>query len=171
VNAGQHIPLGELGSHAVRRARWRRRAPGWPLLAAGAGLAAALAGVVLASSEPEVPVRFDAAGYQVAGEQLTDRGGGAYLGRSGAALVITRSGGDLVAAASTNLDGRHMTGRCEVAPAPGGESCRFQLGGESLTADDERTSYGWHRRYSDGRTVAIHVAGDRETPVPFALGR
>jgi hypothetical protein len=167
----QRIPLGGLGSHAVRRQRWRRRLPGWPLLAAGAGLAAALAGVLLASSEPEVRVGFDAAGYQVAGERLTDRGGGAYVGPSGAALVIARSGGGSVAAASTNLDGRHMTGRCEVAPPPGGETCRFTLGGESLTASDERTSYGWHRRYSDGRTVAIHVAGDREAPVPFALGR
>jgi len=62
-----------------------------------------------------------------------------------------------------------MTGRC--APAPGGEACQFTLDGRSLTAADERAPYGWHRRYSDGRTVAIHLTGDREAPVPFAVGR
>ena len=138
-------------------------------MAACAGLAAALAGVLLASSEPEVEVGFDQGGYRVAGERLADRGDGVYLGPSGAALVIVRGGDGSVAAASANLDGRHMTGRCEVLPPPGGETCRFTLDGESLTASDERTPYGWHRRYSDGRTVAIHVTGGRETPVPFAL--
>jgi hypothetical protein len=49
--------------------------------------------------------------------------------------------------------------------------CRFTLDDQALSAVDERTSYGWHRRYSDGRTVAIDVAGERGAPVPFPVGR
>ena len=167
----QRIPLGELGGHAVRRRRWRRRRAGWPLVAAVLGTAAALAGVLLASSEPRVEVRLDAAGYRVGDELLVPRGAGAYQGRSGAALVIAHRGGREVAGGSAVLGGRRMAGRCEMAAPADGERCTFTLDGESLTAVDERTSYGWHRRYSDGRTVAIELSGDRSAPVPFAVSR
>jgi hypothetical protein len=163
------IPLGGLSRHVVRRRRLRRALLRWPVLAAAAGAGAALAGVLLATAEPQVEVRLDAAGYRIDGEQLADRGAGAYEGRDGAALVIDRRPRGAVAGASALLDGRHMTGRCE--PAAGGEACRFALDGGALTAADERTTYGWHRRYSDGRTVAILLTGDRDAPVPFAVGR
>lgn len=160
------IPLGGLSRHAVRRARVRRALLRWPLLAALAGTAAAVAGGVLVTAEPQVDVRLDAAGYRIDGQQLAARGGGVYQGPSGAALVISGP----VAGASADLDGRHVTGHCE--PASGrGEACRFTLDGSPLTAADEPTSYGWHRRYSDGRTVAIRLTGRPGAPVPFPIGR
>jgi hypothetical protein len=62
-----------------------------------------------------------------------------------------------------------MTGHCETAAA--GETCRFTVAGSPLTATDQRTDDGWHRTYSDGRTVSIHLTGDHDAPVPFAVGR
>ncbi len=167
----QRIPLGGLSGHAVRRRRSRRRYWSWPLAAVVLGVAAALAGVLLASTEPEADVRLDANGYGVAGEELTSRGGGVYQAPSGAALVIDSRGGRSVAGASATLNGHPMTGRCEMAAQGDAETCTFAVAGEPLGASDERTSYGWHRRYSDGRTVAIHVSGDPAPPVPFAVGR
>ena len=163
------IPLGGLSHHAVRRRRLRRALLSWPLVAALAGAAAALAGVLLVTAEPQVEVRLDAGGYQIDGQLLTDRGGGVYQGAGGAAMVLDRRSEGAVAGASADLDGRHMTGRC--APSGDGEACTFMVEDQVLTATDERTSYGWHRRYSDGRTVAIHVTGQPDTPVPFAIGR
>jgi hypothetical protein len=168
----QSIPLGGgLSGHAVRRRRSRRRSWSWPLTAVGLGVAAAVAGVLLASTEPQAAVGMDAGGYSVAGQRLTSQGAGAYEAASGTALVISTRGGRTVAGASATMNGRPMTGRCETGAPAGGESCTFTLAGESLAASDERTAYGWHRRYSDGRTVAIHVPGDPPPPVPFALGR
>jgi hypothetical protein len=140
------------------------------VLAALVGAAAAMVGVLLATAEPQVDVRLDAAGYRIDGQLLEDRSGGVYQGPGGAALVIDRRPDGAVAGASANLDGRHMTGRCQ--PASGGaETCRFTLDGQALAATDERTPDGWHRRYSDGRTVAIRLTGDPDAPVPFAVGR
>ena len=148
----------------------RRTLLRWPLLAAGVGAAAALAGVLLATAEPSVDVGLDAAGYHIDGQELTARGGGVYRGPSGAVLVIDRRPGGAVAGASADLGGRHMIGRCEPADG-GGEACRVTLDGVALAAVDERTSYGWHRRYADGRTVAIRLTGEPGVPVPFAVGR
>jgi hypothetical protein len=160
------IPLGGLSQHAVRRRRLRHSLLHWPLIAAGVGGIAALVGVLLATAEPEVEVRLDATGYRIDGNFLAVAGDGVYQGAAGAVLVIDGRG---VAGASADLAGRHMTGRCQ--PAAGGEACRFTLDGRPLAAADERTDYGWHRRYDDGRTVAIHLIGRRDTPVPFAVGR
>jgi hypothetical protein len=163
------IPLGGLSRHVVRRRRLRRTLLRWPVVAAVAGAGAALAGVLLATAEPRVDVRLDSAGYRIDGELLADRGAGAYEGSSGAALVVDRRPDGAVAGASALLDGRRMTGHCE--PSPAGEACRFTLDGSPLTAADVRTDYGWHRRYSDGWTVAIRLTGERDAPVPFAVGR
>lgn len=163
------IPLGGLSEHVVRRRRLRRTALGWPLLAAVVGGSAAVAGVLLATAEPQVDVGLDASGYRIDGQQLRAQGGGVYVGPGGAALVIDRRPEGLAAGASAVLDGRAMTGRCE--PAAAGETCRFTVDGQALTATDERTAGGWHRRYSDGRTVTIRLTGERDAPVPFAIGR
>src|SRR5262249_1270422 len=50
------IPLGGLSRHAVRRPRLHRMMLSWPLAAALAGAAAAIAGVVLVTAEPTVDV-------------------------------------------------------------------------------------------------------------------
>jgi hypothetical protein len=163
------IPLGGLSQHAVRRRRLRRTLLSWPLLAAVSGAAAAVAGVLLATAEPQVDVRLDGAGYRIDGQQLRPEGGGVYVGPGGAALVIDHRSGGAAAGASAVLDGRSMTGRCE--PAAAGEACRFTVDGQTLSATDERTADGWHRRYSDGRTVVIRLVGERDAPVPFAVGR
>jgi hypothetical protein len=166
------IPLGGLSQHVVRRPRLRRTLRtllSWPLLAGLAGAAAAVAGVLLATAEPQVDVRLDGAGYRIDGQQLRAEGSGVYVGPGGAALVIARRPQGTVSGASAVLDGRSMTGRCE--PAGAGEACRFTVDGQTLSATDERTADGWHRRYSDGRTVAIRLLGDPDTPVPFAVGR
>src|SRR5690348_6006755 len=104
-----HIPLGGLSRHAVRRPPLRRMLLlRWPLLVALAGAGAALAGVLLATAEPQVEVGLDAAGYRIDGERLADRGGGVYQGADGAALVIDRRATGRVAGASADMDGRHM---------------------------------------------------------------
>jgi hypothetical protein len=163
------IPLGGLSHHVVRRPRLRRTLRAWPLLAALAGAAAAVAGVLLATAEPQVDVRLDGSGYHIDGQLLVARGGGVYVGPGGAALVIDRRAQGDVAGASAVVDGSPMTGRCE--PSAAGETCRFTVGGQPLTATDERIAGGWHRRYSDGRTVTIHLTGERDSPVPFPVGR
>jgi hypothetical protein len=163
------IPLGGLSRHVVRRPRLRRTLLSWPLLAALAGAGAAVAGVLLVTSEPRVDVRLDDSGYRIDGQQLVARGGGVYVGPGGAAMVIDRRPQGTVAGASAVLDGSPMTGRCEASAAQ--EMCRFTVGGQPLTATDERTADGWHRRYSDGRTVTIHLTGEQDAPVPFAVGR
>jgi hypothetical protein len=163
------IPLGGLSHHVVRRPRLRRTLLRWPLLAALAGAVAAVAGVLLATAEPQVDVRLDDTGYRIDGQWLVAAGGGVYVGPGGAALVIDRRPQGTVGGASAVLDGSPMTGRCE--PSPAGETCRFTVGGQPLTAADERTADGWHRRYSDGRTVTIHLTGERDAPVPFPVGR
>lgn len=163
------IPLGGLSQHVVRRPRLRRTLLSWPLLAALAGAAAAVAGVLLATAEPQVDVRLDASGYRIDGQRFAAQGGGVYVGPSGAALVIDRRAQGTVAGASAVLDGSPVTGRCEASAA--GETCSFTVAGRPLTATDQRTAGGWHRRYSDGRTVTIHLAGDPDTPVPLPVGR
>lgn len=171
----QRIPLGvDRSPHAVRRLRrlHRLRPPlGWPVWAAGIALASALVGVWLQSASPAIEVGLDGRGYRISGQLLEDRGGGEYQGASGAALVIQRGSGRLLAAASTNLNGQHMTGRCVEIPGADHEDCAFTIGGGSVDARDTRTASGWHRRYSDGRTLDIRIVGDRDTPVPFAVGR
>lgn len=166
------IPLGGLSPNVVRRPRLRRTLRtllSWPLGAALVGIVAAIAGGLLATAEPQVDVRLDAAGYRIDGQQLRPQGGGVYVGPGGAALVIDRRPQGPVAGASAVLDGRSTTGHCE--PAAAGESCRFTVDGEALSATDERTDDGWHRVYSDGRTATIHLTGGPDTPVPFPVGR
>lgn len=166
------IPLGGLSPNVVRRPRLRRTLRmvlSWPLVAGIAGVVAAVTGGLLATAEPQVDVRLDAAGYRIDGQQLRPQGPGLYVSPGGAALVIERRPQGTVAGASAVLDGRSMTGRCQTAGA--GEACRFTVDGVALTATDERTDDGWHRRYSDGRTVNIRLTGEHDAPVPFAVGR
>jgi hypothetical protein len=172
----QRIPLGAGRSpHAVRRQRWPRRlgsASTWSLVAAGAGVAASLVGVTLAATaEPHVAVGLDAAGYRIDGQQLRPAGDSTYQGASGGVLVIQRTPARIVAAASSELGGRHMTGRCQLVPGAASETCDFTVGGQPVSAVDSRTDAGWHRRYGDGQSVSIDVTGDRDTPVPFAVAR
>ncbi|HLH71518.1 MAG TPA: hypothetical protein VKY90_21465 [Candidatus Dormibacteraeota bacterium] len=163
------IPLGGLSPRVVRR-WWPRPRPVGPPLAALVGAALAVVGVLLASAEPQVEVRVGDRGYDLGGQVLTEHGGGVYQGRRGGVLVIAWVGDRELAGASAELNGRPITGHCELVVG-GDETCRFTVDGRTLTARDRRTAYGWHRRYSDGHTVAIRVVGGHDVPVPFPVGR
>jgi hypothetical protein len=113
---------------------------------------------------------MSAAGYEIGGNRLLSRGPGIYEGPGGV-LVVASSPGSSRAAASTTLNGTHMTGRCTLPPPGNRESCQFDLGGQRLAAVDTRTASGWHRRYDDGQTVEIDFPGRAAVPVPFAVGR
>ena len=169
----QNLPTGPVtGLEAVRLKRRpaRRSGVGWHRVPAVLGLLAAGTGVLLASTAEQVDVSVGAAEYEVAGHRLAATAPGVYEG-SGAAVVIVRDAGATRAAASTDLNGVHMTGRCVLAEGAASESCVFNLGGRQLAAVDTQTRGGWHRRYADGRTVEIRTNGTRPVPVPFALGR
>jgi hypothetical protein len=171
----QHLPIGAITSpHAVRL----RRAPSAPLfrvrlhtLLTAAGVAAAAAGAVVSAAPTPVEVRMTADTYEIGGSQLSATEPGVYRGPDGAAVVIERAGATTRAGASARLDGAHMTGACTLADGASVETCRFTLNGRAVSAVDTWTADGWRRRYSDGRTVDIGVAGGRPVPVPIAVGR
>src|SRR5207249_3439979 len=121
----QNVPLGPSDSpHAVRRRR--RLGPELPIggsLLAGGGALAALGGVLLGTSSPQITVALDPGGYHIDGKTLAPRGGGVFVGADGAALVISRDGEDVHAAASTYLNSRHMVGRCVYVQGGDHESC------------------------------------------------
>jgi hypothetical protein len=171
----QHLPIGAITSpHAVRL----RRAPSAPLfrvrlhlLLTVAGVLAALAGAAVSRAPSPVEVRVTADAYEIGGSELLAAGPGVYRSAGGAAVVIESAGAATRAGASADLDGVHMTGACTLADAARTETCRFTLGGRSLSAVDTWTGDGWSRRYDDGRTARIVVAGGRPVPVPVAVGR
>jgi hypothetical protein len=138
---------------------------------AALGLAAAAIGVFLWFSPAQSSVSLDGGAYRIGGQTFEARGGGVYRARDGAALVIERRGDQTVAAASTELNGRHVTGRCNYPDGGRSESCRFMVGASTIAATDDRTPDGWRRRYADGQAVDIRVTGRQPIPVPFAVGR
>jgi hypothetical protein len=169
----QNLPIGALTSpHAVRLRRGPpSRLPRPHVVLTVLGMAAAVAGAVVSVTPGPVPVRPSAGAYDIGGSTLTATAPGVYRGAGGAALVIVHAGGETRAGASAGMDGSHMTATCTLPDGAGTETCRFTLGGVPLAAVDRWTGGGWHRRYDDGRTVDIAVAGNRPVPVPFAVGR
>ena len=171
----QYLPIGSITSpHAVRLRR--RPAPWLPrvrlhVLLTAAGVTAAVAGAIVSAAPAPVPVRVSADAYEIGGSRLTATGPGVYRGPDGAALVVSRAGGTTRAGASAIMDGAHMTGACVLVDAARTETCRFTLNDRTLTSADTWTGAGWRRRYGDGRTVDIDVAGGRPVPVPIAVGR
>jgi hypothetical protein len=174
MGSNQNLPIGAAtGTHALRRQRripvlrpavrrghWLLALIG--LLGAGIGLASVL-------TEPQVQVRSGPGSYRVGGVELRALGDGSYEG-GGAAMVVSERGGEVRAAASTYLDGRHMVGSCVYRRGADQESCLFSLGDERFTATDRRSGGGWKRTYSDGGTVDLRLDGG-PVPVPFAVGR
>ena len=75
------------------------------------------------------------------------------------------------AAGSTHLRGVPALGSCRLDAGGRGEWCTFELGGRALAAEDRLSRGGWERRYQDGATVRIELAGGRPAPVPIPLGR
>lgn len=171
----QNLPIGAVTSpHAVRvRRRPRRRLPRLRLHVAltVAGALAGAAGVALAAMPRPVVVQVTPAAYEIGGSRLTAATPGVYRGPRGATVVVSRSAGATRAGASAVLDGVPTTGSCVLPDHGLTESCRFTAGGHPLAATDAWQGGGWARRYSDGRTVEISVAGDRPVPVPLPVGR
>ncbi len=169
----QNLPIGAITSpHAVRVRRWPPglRRPRLHVALAAAGVIAAVAGAAVAASPSPVPVRMSPTAYEIGGSRLTAVAPGTYRGPRGAALVVVHAGGQTRAAASAVLNGAPMTGDCVLPDGASREVCRFSLEGRRLSAEDARTAAGWHRRYDDGRTVDIAVAGGGPVPVPFVIG-
>jgi hypothetical protein len=170
----QNLPIGAVTSpHAVRLRRLPGRLPRVRLHVAltVAGALAAAAGAVVSAAPGPVTVRSSADTYEIGGARLTATAPGVYQGSGGAALVLQHAGGVTRAGASAGLSGAHMTGACTLADGATTEACRFTLAGRQVNAVDTWTGSGWHRRYDDGRTVDLVVAGGRPVPVPIAVGR
>jgi hypothetical protein len=161
----QRLPLPVGSPHPVRRPL--RDRPRVGRAAAGlAGLVAAAAGAALGAIPSPVTVAMDAGAYRVGDVVLAARDEGVYAGPEGAVVVR----GPL-AAASTRLHGVPALGSCRLAGDARSERCTFQLDGRPLTAEDRLDGGGWSRRYGDGATVRIALAGGRPVPVPIPLGR
>jgi hypothetical protein len=170
----QHLPIGAITSpHAVRLRRLPSMGVGVRLhvVLMVAGVAAAVAGAIASAAPSPVAVRAAADTYEIGGSRLTATGPGVYQGPGGAALVVVHSDGTTRAGASAGLDGAHMTGACTLVDGARTETCRFTLDGRLLSAVDTWTGDGWRRRYDDGRTVDMTVAGGQPIPVPIAVGR
>lgn len=164
----QRLPLPVGSPHPVRRPA---RAVGFRLRLGGTatallGLAAAAAGGLLGAIPPTVTVGMDSGVYRVGDVTLAARGGGVYAGPEGAVVVQGP-----VAAGSTRLRGVTALGSCRLAADARSERCTFVLGGRRLTAEDRLADGGWDRRYDDGATTRIALAGGQPVPVPIALGR
>jgi hypothetical protein len=171
----QNIPLGRVDlPHAHRPGRsgrgqgwWARH---WHLVAAGLGLLAAGGGVILSTNPSEFTVGMTPHEYRLGSARLAMVGAGSYSGSEGS-MVQVRDRDRLRAGGSTGVRGLSATGQCVLIVGADHESCLFVMGSESFTATDTRTSYGWLRRYDDGRQVRIAFDGGDPVPVPFPIGR
>jgi hypothetical protein len=171
----QNLPIGAVSSpHAVRFRRTPyARIPRLRLHAVltATGVAAAVAGAIVSTAPGPVTVRATPSDYDIGGSHLEATAPGVYRGAGGAALVIVHSAGTTRAGASAGLGGAHMTGSCALVDGSRTETCHFTLAGRRLSAVDTWTGAGWARRYDDGRSVDIEVAGGTPIPVPVAVGR
>jgi hypothetical protein len=136
-----------------------------------AGVAAATAGAVVSMEPGPVAVSVSPGAYEIGGARLDATAPGVYQGAGGAAVVLVRTGGATRAGASATLDGARTTGVCTLADGARTETCHFTRDGRTLSAVDTWTGGGWHRRYDDGRTADITLAGAAPAPVPLPIGR
>jgi hypothetical protein len=136
-----------------------------------AGVLAAAAGAVVSAEPGSVTVRASADAYEIGGARLVATTPGVYQGPGGAAVVVVHANGATRAGASASLHGTHTTGSCTLADGARTETCQFTVAGVPFDAADTWTGTGWHRRYDDGRTADITVAGGVPVPVPLAVGR
>ncbi|HYW25166.1 MAG TPA: hypothetical protein VE953_13450 [Terriglobales bacterium] len=171
----QNLPIGAVTSpHAVRLRRspsaWLPRVRLHVLLML-AGVAAATAGAVVSAEPGQVTVRWSAGTYEIGGARLSATAPGVYQGPGGAAVVLVHANGATRAGASATVAGAHTTGSCTLVDGARTETCEFTIAGTRLGATDTWTGGGWHRRYADGRTSDITVAGGAPVPVPLAVGR
>ena len=170
----QNLPIGAVTSpHAVRLRRLPGRLPRVRLhmVLTLAGALAAAAGAAVSAAPATVTVSSSPDAYEIGSARLPATAPGVYQGADGAAVVLEHTAGVTRAGASAGLAGSHMTGACTLPDGGRRESCRFTLAGREVDAVDTWTGSGWHRRYDDGRTVDLTVAGGHPVPVPIAVGR
>ncbi|HXM57987.1 MAG TPA: hypothetical protein VOB72_21500 [Candidatus Dormibacteraeota bacterium] len=164
----QRLPLPVGSPHPIRRPV--RPARSWRSTARAAtallGLLAAAAGAALGATPPALTASADDTAYRVGDATLPARGDGVYAGPEGAVVIRPP-----LAAASTHLNDVPVLGSCRLAPDGRAEHCTFELGGRTLTADDRLIDGAWERRYADGATIRIDLAGGRPAPLPIPLGR
>lgn len=133
------------------------------------GVAASVAGALLSMRQPTIAVRMTVNSYDIGNVSLPVAGDGIYASSAGA-LVLSQNGQVIDAGGATVYRGQNAVGACSMAADRRTEACRFQLGTQTLSAEDVRTRTGWRRRYQDGSTVEIALPAGT-APVPFPLGR
>lgn len=140
----------------------------WHRLATLAGLVCALAGAWLALEPPTIAAGFSAGGYRLGGVLLKPDGDSVYRGAGVLVLAAeeagTRAGGSAV------INGRHTRGTCYLDRGAGQERCVFLVGSRTTSSVDRFREGAWYRRYDDGGTIVIRLAGGRIAPVPFPVG-
>lgn len=144
----------------ARNARQRRRAVQGAL--GLATLACAGIGIWLLAAPTTVTVSMTASTYRVGDAVLHAVAPGVYSGDG--ALVISRRGGETIAAGSAVVDGKLWVGVCEISIDASRETCKF----DDESAVDVWSTGTWHRAFGDGRKVEIESA--HGVPVPFPVG-
>jgi len=134
------------------------------------GLGAALAGGLLGSQLPAIPVSLLPGRYTLGPVALLEVHPGVY--RGAAVVVVVHRGGATVAAGSTVWGTQPTSGLC--TETAGHEACTFTIGRTHLTATDQldRDPHGlaWVRVYSSGVHVTIPLpAGPAPVPIPLGL--
>lgn len=187
IQRAQYLPLPIGEFRAVRRHRttplrvrvWRHR----PGFAAAAGVALAIAAVLVTVTSPPAAVYLSGDAVHVDGITLGHPAGngGLTTGRlyTGAATMVLRAGpdGTVVASAVTHEQGEEMRAVCTLDSSGATdltERCQFRTGKTSFACDDVynlSAPGAWQRRCSNGRVLSIQVpAGAEVIPMPFALG-
>ena len=169
-SGGHEVPLRlhrGLGPPPAAAPPVRRRGRRLPDLLPVAGLAAALAGAILAATGPSDGAGLRDDGLQIGPLRLRPLGGGVY--GDGPVVMVGGLPDRWRTAGSARIDGRPVTGTCVMALTTA--HCTFaSSGGPPLRSEDVLTTGVWHRRYSDGIEVHISVVG-RAVPIPLPIGR
>jgi hypothetical protein len=148
------------------RGEWLRRRV-VRIAAASLTLASAGIGIALLLAPNSVSVSMSERTYRIGDASLHAVAPGVYSGDG--ALVINRSGQDVVAGGSAVVDGKLWAGFCDLTDGGTREACLLRQGSQALTASDTWSDGAWRRTYSDGKRITF--AAPAGVPAPFPVGR